>query len=80
MSLPYKIRRTTWLGRAAELMTFTGTTEAEYDVFLDARFADGRESIGFRRDSAAPAAFLTDETGAKSVQLRWLQFRRSIES
>jgi hypothetical protein len=78
MKPPYSIRRTKWNGQPAELLTFTGTSEEEYDQFLDARHAEGREPIGFRTDSAAPAAFLTDASGSKGIQLRWLQYRRYV--
>lgn len=73
---PWKVRKIKWNGEPAELMTFTGTTEAEYDSFLDARFEDGKEPIGFRRDSAAEAKFLLDEHGQKCTCLHWMQFRR----
>lgn len=77
---PWTIRRTTWKGFPAELMTFIGTTEAEYDEFLDARFADAREPIGFNRDSSAPHSYLLDETGSKGIRLHPLQFRRYVET
>jgi hypothetical protein len=80
MPAPFAVRRITWQGHPAELMTFTGATEEEYDQFLDARFADGRDPIGFRTDAAAPARFLTDASGGKGICLRWLQFRRFVEA
>lgn len=51
---PYTVHRTRWKGCPAELVTFTGTTSEEYDVFLDARFAEGREPVGWRTDAGAP--------------------------
>lgn len=75
---PWTIATTTHKGRPAELMTFTGKTESEYDAFLDARFAPGREAIGFRQDSAAKTGRLAAEDGRNRGHFRWFQFRRLI--
>lgn len=69
---PYTVRQTTARGRPAELLTFMGTTEEEYDQFLDARFADGREPLGFKQDAGAVMRQLDS---GRSV---WCQFRRLI--
>lgn len=74
---PYKITKTAYRGRPAELMTFTGTTEAEFDAFLDARFTEGREGIGPKTDATAKMGRPLDENG-KPGQTRWYQYRRLI--
>lgn len=56
------------------MLTFTGTTEDEYDTFLDARFAEGREAVGFRQDAGAPTMKLMD-----SGRFVWCQFRRLVQ-
>lgn len=73
-SVPFAIRRTKLRGKPAELLTFTGTTEDEYDTFLDARFAEGREAVGFRQDAGAPTMKLMD-----SGRFVWCQFRRLVQ-
>ena len=73
MATPYSVRRTKLQGRPAELLTFTGATEDEYDAFLDARFAEGREAVGFRQDAGAPTKVLAD-----SGRFVWCQFRRLL--
>lgn len=70
-SIPYKITRTTHRGRPAELLTFIGSTTDEYDQFLDARFADGREPLGWRTDAGAKG-------GNVDGRFVWFQFRREI--
>lgn len=77
MPLPYTIRRIKYRGRPAELMTFTGRTQEEFDVFLDARFAEGREPIGPRTDGNAPMGHLYDAAG-KLPGLCWFQYRRYV--
>jgi hypothetical protein len=73
----YKVRRITWNRCRAELMTFTGSTEEQYDQFLDARFAPGTEPIGFRNDSAAPYGKPLQENG-EAGRLQYFQFRRYL--
>lgn len=73
---PYKITKTTFQNRPAELMTFTGTTSEEYDTFLDARFGDGYEPIGFRTDAGAKAGKLEGCFHSPGSCIHWFQYRR----
>lgn len=70
MSEPYRITRTTYRGRSSETLTFTGSTEEEYDLFRGARFADGREAIGWDTSASAPYV----QIDGKMVPCRFRRF------
>ncbi len=78
MAKPYRVAKTKFKGRPAELLTFTGSTESEYDEFLDARFADGREAIGFRTGASALYKKLVDASGKLVGGIVPCQFRRLV--
>lgn len=71
---PWKVRRGERLinGRARRTLTitFTGSTEAEYDAFLDARFAHapGAEPIGWKQGSRSPTVDIDGQMGWASYE------------
>lgn len=75
-NLPYTVRRTTRTvnrrQRQAEILTFTGSTEEEYDAFRDARSERG-ESLGYITGQRAKQGELT------SGNLVWLQWVRLLD-